>query len=62
MRKYEFQVLSLDRIELREVGSPASNTLNGLGAEGWHIVHVREDPQHGRDLLIWLERETTGSP
>jgi hypothetical protein len=57
MAQYEFKVVSLDRTELRESGSPASSELSGLGAEGWHIVHVKEDPQHGRDLLIFLERE-----
>lgn len=57
MAKYEFKVISLDRTELRESGSAASDELNGLGSEGWHIVHVKEDPQHGRDLLIFLERE-----
>lgn len=57
MAKYEFKVISLDRTELRESGSAASDELNGLGSEGWHIVHVKEDPQHGRDLLIFLERQ-----
>lgn len=57
MAKYEFKVVSLDRAELRDSGSPASNELNGLGDGGWHIVHVKEDPQHNRDLLIFLERE-----
>lgn len=57
MAKYEFKVISLDRTELRESGSAASDELNGLGSEGWHIVHVKEDLQHGRDLLIFLERQ-----
>ncbi len=57
MASYEFKVVSLDRTELRQTGSSASNELNALGTEGWHIVHVKEDPQHGRDLLIFLERE-----
>lgn len=57
MAKYEFQVVALDRAGLRESGSPATNELNALGADGWHIVHVKEDPQHNRDLLIFLERE-----
>lgn len=57
MAKYEFMVVSLDRTELRQSGSPAANDLNALGADGWHIVHVKEDPQYGRDLLIFLERE-----
>lgn len=57
MKAYEFKVASLDRTELRQPGSSASNELSALGAEGWHIVHVKEDPQHGRDLLIFLERE-----
>lgn len=57
MASYEFKVVSLDRSELRQSGSPASNELNALGADGWHIVHIKEDPQHDRDLLIVLERE-----
>ena len=57
MTQYEFKVVALDRSELRQSGSAASNELDGLGAERWHIVHVKEDPQHGRDLLIFLERE-----
>jgi len=57
MSQYEFQVVALDRSELRQSGSAASNELNALGARGWHIVHVKEDPQHGRDLLIFLERK-----
>ena len=57
MTRYEFTVVALDRAELRQSGSPAANELNALGADGWHIVHVKEDPQHGRDLLIFLERE-----
>lgn len=57
MAKYEFKVVSLDRTELRQSGSSAANELDALGADGWHIVHVKEDPQHGRDLLIFLERE-----
>lgn len=57
MAHYEFKVVSLDRTELREPGSRSADELNALGADGWHIVHVKEDPQHGRDLLIFLERE-----
>lgn len=60
MTRYEFKVVSLDRAELRHSESSASSELNALGAEGWHIVHVKEDPQHGRDLLIFLEREKSG--
>lgn len=57
MARYEFKVVSLDRSALRDPASNASAELNGMGSEGWHIVHVKEDPQHGRDLLIFLERE-----
>ena len=57
MKQFEFQVASLDRIELRQPGSGAANELNALGKDGWHVVHVKEDPQHNRDLLIFLERE-----
>jgi hypothetical protein len=47
-----------DRIELRTQGTRALDQLNALGAEGWRIVHVKEDPQHARDLAVFLERET----
>ena len=57
MKQFEFQLMSLDRIALREAGSGEMNKLNGLGRQGWHIVHVKEDPQHNRDLLIFMERE-----
>ncbi len=60
MKRYEFQLSFFDRIELRTPDSPALNALNALGAQGWHIVHVREDPQHARDLGIFLEREVEG--
>jgi len=62
MTRYEFKVVSLDRSELREPGSKASGELNAMGSEGWHIVHVKEDPQHGRDLLIFLQREKPSEP
>jgi hypothetical protein len=28
-----------------------------LGAEGWHVVHIKETPLRERDLAIYLERE-----
>lgn len=59
MKRFQFQLVALDRIALREAGSNEMTKLNALGQEGWHIVHVKEDPQHSRDLLIFLERETT---
>lgn len=57
MKRFEFRLVTLDRIELRNESSEELGKLNALGAEGWHIVHVREDPQHNRDLLLFLERE-----
>jgi len=57
MKRFQFQLVALDRVALREASSPEMAKLNGLGSEGWHIVHVKEDPQHNRDLLIFMERE-----
>ncbi len=59
MKQYEFRVVFLDRIELREDG-PALATLNDLGTNGWHIVSIRDDPQHNRDLALFMEREKPG--
>ena len=59
VNRFQFQLVCLDRIELRNTGSHAFCELNRLGAEGWHLVHVRDDPQHGRDLMFFLEREVT---
>ncbi len=56
MPAYEFKLVFLDRSELRTHG-PALETLNALGAEGWHIVHIKEDPQKASDLAIFFERE-----
>jgi hypothetical protein len=57
MKHYEFRLVFLDRVELRTDG-PALGELNALGAEGWHVVHIHEDPQHNRDLAFFMERET----
>ncbi len=56
MRKYEFRMAYLDRLDLRTSG-PAFDELNAFGAEGWHIVHVKEDPMRERSLAFFLERE-----
>jgi len=55
--KFQFKLLAVDRIELRKEDSQEMRRLNDLGSEGWHIVHVKEDPQNNRDLLLFLERE-----
>jgi NAD-dependent dihydropyrimidine dehydrogenase PreA subunit len=55
MAKYEFKAISLDRAELRQSGSPAANELNALGADGWHIVHVKEDPQLYIDPQVCID-------
>jgi len=57
MKKYEFKFVALDRVELRDESSAALTTLNALGAQGWHVVHIREDVQHERSLAVFLERE-----
>jgi len=57
MKKYEFKFVALDRVELRDESSAALATLNALGAQGWHVVHIREDVQHERSLAVFLERE-----
>jgi hypothetical protein len=62
MKQFKFQIVSLDRIELRKSNSAVAERLDTFGAEGWHIVHVKEDPQNAHDLLIFLERETSSAP
>jgi len=57
MKRFQFKLVALDRIELRKPGSEELERLNASGAEGWHVVHVKEDPQNNRDLLFFLERE-----
>jgi hypothetical protein len=56
VKQYEYSLAFLDRLELR-TGVGAFNELNRLGAEGWRVVHVRDDPQHHRDLVFFMERE-----
>jgi hypothetical protein len=56
--KYEFNLVFLDRLELRTNGA-AFEKLNGLGAEGWHIVHIKDDPRHERDLAVFMERQVS---
>ena len=58
VRRYQFQIVYLDRLELRTNGA-ALDQLNALGAEGWHVVHIKETPMRERDLAIFLEREIT---
>ena len=57
MKHYDFKLIFLDRVELREEESKALASLNALGAEGWHVINIREDVQHERSLAIFLERE-----
>jgi hypothetical protein len=59
VKRYEFKLLLLDRIELRAQDSNALSTLNALGAEGWHVVHIRDDVQTERSLAVFLERDRT---
>jgi hypothetical protein len=56
VKQYEYCLVFLDRVELRD-GAGALQKLNALGAEGWYVVHVREDPLHGRDLAFFMARE-----
>jgi hypothetical protein len=57
MKQYECKVIFLDRIELGEENSQALAALNALGAQGWHVIHIREDVRNGRSLAFFLERE-----
>lgn len=57
MKQFQFQVLSLDRIELRNPDSRDFHALSDLGADGWHVVCVRDDAQYNRHLLFIMERE-----
>jgi len=58
VKQYEYCLVFLDRLELRE-GGPALQKLNDLGSAGWHVVTIRDDPQHNRDLAFFMEREKT---
>jgi hypothetical protein len=57
MKQYECKVIFLDRIELGAEDSETLSALNVLGAQGWHVIHIREDSRNGRSLAIFLERE-----
>ncbi len=59
MKRFEFSIASIDRIELRDPDSNALKQLNAMGSSGWHIAYVREDAQNNRNLLFILERETS---
>jgi len=58
MAKYEFKVMTLNRHHLREEGSAEIQTLNAEGAQGWHIVVVRDDPRDGSNLVFFMERQS----
>jgi hypothetical protein len=57
VRQFEFKLVTVDRVDLRTESSEGFRQLNALGADGWQIVHVREDPQSNRDLVVFLQRE-----
>jgi hypothetical protein len=57
VRKFQFRLVALDRTDLRKSDSKELQRLNAIGSEGWHVIHVKEDPQNNRDLLFFLERE-----
>ncbi len=61
MKQYEFRLEFFDRIELRSAGTDALDRLNAMGKQGWHIVHIKDDPQHARDLAVFLEREISAA-
>jgi hypothetical protein len=56
LKQYEYRLVLLDRVELHE-GKTAFQQLNELGSEGWHVVHIRENPMDNRDLTFIFERE-----
>ena len=60
MRQFQFKVLAVNGARVRNADSDEFRQVNALSSEGWHIVDVREDPQHNRDLLFFLEREKDG--
>lgn len=57
MKRYEFKIVTIDRIEVRTPESKELAKLNGLGNEGWRVVVVRDDLQHNRDIILLMERE-----
>jgi hypothetical protein len=57
MASYEFKLMTLNRYHLREDGSDEMRQLNGEGAQGWHIIVIREDPRDGSNLIFFMERQ-----
>ena len=57
MTRYEFKILTVERVHLRDEGAESLAKLNAEGAEGWHMIHIREDPRDGANLVFFLQRE-----
>jgi hypothetical protein len=56
VKQYEYCLVFLDRVELRE-GAAALKRLNEQAGAGWRVVHIRDDPLHNRDLAFFMERD-----
>ncbi len=57
MARYEFKVLTIDRLHLRDADAAEMKRLNEEGSQGWHVVAIRDDPRDGSHLVFFLERE-----
>jgi hypothetical protein len=60
MRTYEFQVMTIDRVQLRDAEARELKRLNEEGKAGWRVVHVHDDPRNGGNLVMFMERERPG--
>jgi hypothetical protein len=59
MTRYEFKILTVERVHLRDEGAESLAKLNAEGAEGWHIIEIRDDPRDHSHLVVYLQRERT---
>ncbi|MGB8265543.1 MAG: hypothetical protein WCE44_04415 [Candidatus Velthaea sp.] len=57
MARYEFKVVTIDRHHLRSDEPVELQRLNEEGAQGWHIIAIRDDPRNNSHLVFYLERE-----
>jgi hypothetical protein len=59
MASYEFKIVTIERTHLRDEPSSELERLNLLGADGWRMIAVRDDPRDGSRLIFFMERERT---
>jgi hypothetical protein len=60
MKTYEFQVLTVERVHLRNHDASELKRLNDEGKKGWRVIQLRDDPRDGGKLVVFMERELSG--